>query len=101
VDIAINSRNPLSPAHLTDELYIAYNKLYNLSRRARYLIHEDPKNPDNSEFLTYSKHLEKAIKNLEKLLLFFKTNYGVAFDINKVKCVDLREKYKSDFFIII
>jgi len=57
VDLAINSRNPMSPARLTDDLYLAYNKLFNLSRRARYLIHDDKENTDTKEFLTYSIHL--------------------------------------------
>lgn len=101
VDHAINSRNKTSIARLTDELYLAYNKLHNLSKRARYLINENPDNKENNGFFTYSVHLQKSIRNLDTLLKFFHETYKIDFNKIKVNCIDLKGKYESRFFAIV
>lgn len=87
---ALNPEVPLSLSKFSEENYTAYVKLLNLSRRARYLCHEDPKNTSSSDgYFTYDVHLNKAIKNLDKLLVFMESEYNVSFDKSFIKCLSL------------
>jgi hypothetical protein len=85
---AVNPVNELSLIRLSEQNYLAYRKLYNLSRRARYIFTDEEKlkgQDDKIAYLTYEKHLERSIKNLDKLLVFIKDKYGESFpsiDIN-------------------
>lgn len=92
VNNAINPFLPLSTAKFTEELYTSYMKLQNLSRRARYLCHDDPKNRENKAFLTYDKHFSKSIIHLDKLLEFMSVEYSVNFTIIGIECIELRNK---------
>lgn len=87
---AINPVNELSPIRLSEENYLAYRKLYNLSRRARYICTDEEKlkgQDDKVAYLTFDKHLERSVKNLDKLLVFIQNKYGESFpslDINLI-----------------
>lgn len=77
VNYALNFSNATSPAKLPEDEYIAYTALQSLSRRSRYLVNEkDNKLGSDQAYLTYDKHLAKALRHLNKLLLHFnaKTN---------------------------
>jgi hypothetical protein len=101
VEQAINPFNNLSPYKLNDTDFLAYSKLHNLSRRARYLIHDNMDNRDATECLTYSKHLAKSLKNLDSLLSFFEKNYAYTFNQTTVKCIDLKSNFTSKYFKIV
>lgn len=99
VNNSINPFNQTSLTRLSEERYTSYMKLQNLSRRARYLCHDDPANRDQKAFLTYDKHFSKAIFHLDKLLSFMKQEYSVEFNAIKLQCVELKNR-QFDFFEI-
>lgn len=92
VNNAINPFNQVSATKFSEELYTSYMKLQNLSRRARYLCHDDPKNREEKAFLTYDKHFSKSVFHLEKLINFISTEYSVVFDPINIVCPELRNK---------
>ena len=90
---ALNPEIQLSPSKFSEENYLAYVKLMNLSRRARYLCHDSPNNIDGSKgHMTYDVHLLKAIKNLDKLLIFFETEYKIKFEKSIIKCLAMNQE---------
>lgn len=99
VNNSINPFNPTSITKLTEELYASYMKLQNLSRRSRYLCHDDPKNRDKGAFLTYDKHFSKAITHLDKLLHFISNEYSISFDTTSLNCLELLKKSFAHFTI--
>ena len=84
--------SPTSSCKIPDDIYTAYIKLENLSRRARYLCHDDPSNAlDGSRpFFTYDKHLKKAIQQLDKLLAYFTNSYYENFGITEINCIEIQ-----------
>jgi len=89
---AINPYNNSSLVRIPEEIYLAYVKLEGLSRRSRYLCHDDPKNRDQGYHPTYDKHFAKAIKQLDKILKFFGEKYSVEFGTPVVTCLELTAK---------
>lgn len=90
----------MSPGRIPDEQYKAYIKLQNLSRRARYIVHEDIKLDDGSRaFLTHDAHLKKAFKNLDILLSFFNTLYSLAIPEMNIVCQGLKQTELAFFKI--
>lgn len=89
VENAINPFNTLSPAKLPDDVFLAYQKLHGLSRRSRYLIHEDPKERKEDKFATHDRHFSKSIKKLDIILAFINSTYGSKFEPVGISCVDL------------
>jgi hypothetical protein len=87
VKVALSS--PTSVCRIPDEIYTSYVKLEGLSRRARYLCHEDSINAGNQHF-TYDKHLKKAVKNLDKILIHFDNLYEIGFDRVEISCAELK-----------
>ncbi|MCX6282405.1 MAG: hypothetical protein NTU51_10620 [Bacteroidetes bacterium] len=87
---AINPENTLSVSKLPQEVYLSYKKLQGLSRRSRYLVHDDPANPSSDCFLTYDKHFIKAVKKLDILLDYFITSQNFSVPIIEVKCIGLK-----------
>ena len=66
---AINPAKQL-PSAMTREAYAAYQKLFRLSRRARYLL--DETSADESRVAhTSEKHFAQAIRRLDGLLAYF------------------------------
>lgn len=99
VNNAINPFNPVSTTKFSEELYTSYMKLQNLSRRARYLCHDDPRNRDVRAFLTYDKHFSKSIIHLDRLISFISSEYSVNFTLINLKCIELRNKTLTNFKI--
>ncbi|GAA0874001.1 hypothetical protein GCM10009118_04090 [Wandonia haliotis] len=91
VKFALNPENKLSITKFNEEQYKAYVKLMNLSRRARYLCHENPETIDGEKsFMTYDVHMNKALKNLDILLVYFKSQYNIEFESLPVKCLEVK-----------
>lgn len=93
---ALNPFNLVSVTKFPELEYTAYVKLMNLSRRARYLCHDDPKNKESNGFFTFDKHLDKSIKHLSTILAFIEKSYGEKFDKFTIKCTAFNKK--TDYF---
>lgn len=95
VDTVINPKGD-SPYKLNEPEYLAYEKLKNLSRRSRYMCHDDVKsdNPRHG-FVTEEKHLYKAIKQLDKLVTHFNNKYSLGLGKINISC---KEFSASDKF---
>jgi hypothetical protein len=93
---SINFAASLSPAKMDESEYLAYRKLYNLSRRSRYLCMDadnaKTKTDPNVAYLTYSKHLEKAVNHLEKILKFTEDRYSQSFDQVNLDLIEIKGK---------
>ncbi len=96
---ALNPYHQLSVSKIDLDTYRSYEKLYQLSRRSRYLIKESvDKSLDVQPCtLTYSTHFRKAIYHLDKVLDFIKSTYGESFSQIKLTCVDLNSQTYSHF----
>ena len=86
----INPHNPTAVYKVPEDIYLAYCKLEGLSRRARYLCHEEATaGTEGQTHVTHDKHFAKAVKNLDKILVYFKDQYSVDFGTPTVECLDL------------
>lgn len=82
VDNAINPYNALSLCKLPEEVYTAYSTLYKLSRRSRYLVDlKDHKIASNTGCLIYDKHLGKALKHLDTILIHFNSAFNLSLSV--------------------
>ncbi|MEO0058973.1 MAG: hypothetical protein RLZZ312_620 [Bacteroidota bacterium] len=103
VEEIINPFNQLSVARLNEDVYMSYIKLFQLSRRSRYLLNENFQKSEKMDIqnanFTYGKHLRKAIHHLDIIFIFIKSSYGEQFEIVDIKCLDLTG-LKFDFFRI-
>ena len=101
VDEVINPYNKLSVARLDEDIYTSYTKLFQLSRRSRYLLNENYKKSDIiPASLTHSKHVKKSIHHLQKILGFIKKEYKQDFPQIEVKCVDLKGLKFENFSVV-
>jgi len=92
VDLALNFANKLSPCRLSEANYLSFRKLRNLSRHSRYLINDDPKNTEDGRgYLTYDRHLTKAIKALDDLMKYVNSEYHEDLPKMEIKCEGLSE----------
>lgn len=88
---AINPEASLSITKIPEDEYAAYVSLQMLSRRSRYLVNEKDGNlSSNAPALTYSKHLAKAMRHLDRLIVFFNSTYKQTIPAIKIHCIDLR-----------
>lgn len=98
---SINFSTELSPAKLSQTEYLAYRKLYNLSRRSRYLCMDADNTKSKSDpeiaYITYSKHLGKAINQLEVILNFIKENYSETFEKVELDLIEIKGKSYTFF----
>lgn len=96
VNHALNFATLTSPARLPEEIYISYIALQSLSRRSRYLVNEKDRNLSaDGAFLTYEKHLAKAIGHLDNVLNHFVAQYSIkAFSPVSIRCVGLSQDLK-------
>jgi hypothetical protein len=80
VENALNYANNMSPARISENTYIAYKRLHNLSRRSRYLIHEDAKNrqEERCHFIS-ENHFKKAINRLTEIIEYFNKTYNIEY----------------------
>lgn len=88
---ALNPEVQLSPTKWNEIHYKAYVKLMNLSRRSRYLCHDNTNDSSESCFLTYDVHFIKSLKNLDQLLHFFTTEYEIQFNTSYINCILLNQ----------
>jgi len=87
--------NDLSPAKIDEQAFLAYVKLENLSRRARYLCKDTDSKDDKVKepektFLTHDVHLKKALIKLDLLMGYFATKYGETFDLYNMDCLEIK-----------
>lgn len=77
--------NSTSPFRLDENTCLKYRALENLSRRSRYMCHDDD-SQRNTEvnkaraFLTNEKHLVKAIRYLDELIAVFDEKYELGIE---------------------
>lgn len=91
VNFALNFENRASPASLPESEYLGYTALQALSRRSRYLVSERGNNLNaENAFITYDRHLAKALRHLDKLLIYFSERYKINFQPTKVSCNVIR-----------
>ena len=104
VSHAINPFNPLSVSKVDEETYLSYTKLFQLSRRARYLLNENFDNTSAVDIqpacVTYSKHFKKTVHHLNKIMDFMTTHHGTSFVKRSLKCIDLNNQTFTYFTII-
>ncbi len=86
---AINPHNPLSICKVDIGIYLSYAKIEGLSRRARYLCHDDSKNFSQESHFTHDKHFAKAIRKLDTIISYFAKRYQVNFTPISIACTDL------------
>ncbi|SOS48551.1 conserved hypothetical protein [Tenacibaculum dicentrarchi] len=100
----INPYNQLSVAKLDEQTYLSYNKLFQLSRRSRYLLSENFKKGGIVDIqpacITYDKHFKKAIYHLDIIINYISKNHSVAFKKTKVACVELKGQTFSNFDVV-
>jgi len=91
---ALNPFTTLSLSKLDEQTYLSYNKLFQLSRRSRYLLNENFNKGGvvsiQPACTTYSKHFQKSIYHLDKIIDFISINYGVTFGKIEIKCIDTK-----------
>jgi len=100
----INPYTQLSLAKLDEETYLSYNKLFQLSRRSRYLLNENFQKKGVVDVqpacITYDKHFKKAIYHLDKIITYISTNYPVTFKKTNVSCLELKHLQFTNFVIV-
>lgn len=89
------------PGKVPEEIYTSYGRLEGLSKRSRYLCHQDPANRDNSNHITIPKHFARAIKSLEKILNYFCKLYGISISPPpEIFCDELTKQSQLNIFIL-
>lgn len=91
-DVKLSLFSAMSPAKIPEDIYLAYAKLEMLSRRARYLCSDQEKpNPgdESKAFLSFDKHLRKALLHLDKLLIYLASVYHLTFPKVQLDCIEL------------
>jgi len=101
VNHALNPEVALSTTKWSPEEFKSYIKLFQLSRRARYLVSESEGVIDQGRaFLTYDKHLARAVRHLDVLLVLFCRRYPeVTFKKISIKCIELKKNELKAIFI--
>lgn len=96
----INCEKLLSPSKLNENEYLAYRKLYNLSRRSRYLCKDSDsakKGEQDIAYLTHSIHMEKAVCHLDLLVSYIAKNYKQEFFKIHLDLLEIQKKTLSNF----
>lgn len=97
VDKMINPYHVLSPCKLPDDVYISYEKLSGLSRRARYLINDKLEDQSTDVHFTYDKHFAKSLRHLDLILSFFDSQYKVKLDKYPIHCIPIKASELRNF----
>lgn len=96
-----NAINPFANGvgKLPNEIYVSYGKLEGLSRRSRYLCHQDPTITDTSNHVTIPKHFAKAIKNLDKVINHICNLYNITIQPPpEIHCDELTKQNQLSIF---
>ncbi len=99
VNYALNPDVAISVSKLPHDEYDSYIALQRLSRRSRYLVNEKDME-SSAAFLTYDKHVAKAIRHLDKLITYFASTYKLDLKPIDFSCADLKKTEGLRFFII-
>lgn len=81
----------------SEQNYLAYEKIKNLSRRSRYMCHEEGITDMSHGLTTTDKHLSRALKNLDILLQHFNTLYNITYPPITIVCSSLSSSDKLVF----
>lgn len=96
-----NAINPyrLSPGKIGENEYVAFQSLYNLSRRSRYLVNEKMKNRSTAPHFTYEKHFEKAVRHLDVILGMLKARHNASIQSISIHTPGLSQTEVNHFDI--
>jgi len=97
VNKALNPYEPLSLTKLPEQDYKAYIKLQGLSRRSRYLCHDEAPIQNAQALFTYDRHVAKALRCLNTLLEFMQREYDVQFNTYNLNCIEISNKNYTYF----
>lgn len=99
VDNAINPFSKIPICSLPQEVYTAYSSLYKLSRRSRYLVDlKDNNINSNKGCLIYEKHLGRALKHLDTILIHFAGKFNLELNVfERSLPVDV-QKHRFSYF---
>lgn len=97
---ALNPNNAMSLTKVPENIYLAYVKLQNLSRRSRYLISEEMSNREVQSHLTYDKHFKRAINYLDTLMLFVSETHQEKFESYTMQCMEGKSNNLHFFSIV-
>ncbi len=104
VDNAINPLTITSIYKLSEDLYLNYEKLNNLSRKSRYLCNDDAKlrkKDKERAFFIHDRNFAKAIRNLDSLLSYFDNKYKIGFKKDyKINCKEFTVNTQLNYFTI-
>lgn len=91
----------ISPAKFSEDDYVAFQTLYNLSRRSRYLINENPKYHNSIPFFTHEKHFSKSIRHLDRIIDLMKARHKVHVPEIKVKSLLFKPGELKNFSTVV
>lgn len=75
-----------------ENVYLAYVKLEQLSRRARYLCSEKSGGGNNDNaYLTYELHFARGIRHLDTVLKYFCEEHKINIEKCLLNCNDLKQ----------
>ncbi|MDP2541613.1 hypothetical protein CSC81_09870 [Tenacibaculum discolor] len=101
VEDAINPYATLSVSKLDEDTYKSYKKLFQLSRRSRYLLNENFNKGGIVDIqracLTYDKHFRKSIYHLDIIMNYMSSNYNVNFSKCEIDCIELKNVTLTNF----
>jgi hypothetical protein len=100
VQHAINPFNSIPIAKTDEQVYVAYDKLHRLSRRSRYLVHDDLKNKTENAQFTHTVHFRKAMIHLDTIIGYFITLYKITIPEIEIKCIDLKPNELNHISVI-
>lgn len=81
------------------DIYLCYVKLEGLSRRSRYLCHQDKQVVSYDKHTTYDKHFAKSIKYLDKILEYFMNLHSFQITPSpQVSCPELTKQSQLKVF---
>ncbi|MGB0929956.1 MAG: hypothetical protein ACPGVB_04225 [Chitinophagales bacterium] len=98
---ALNPYNQASPTKIGVDEHILYDKLQNLSKRSRYLCSDSPNNDSPNAHLTYEIHFSRAIRNLDKLMVYFGEKYDIDFDEYQFICREVRNNESFRYWKVL
>jgi hypothetical protein len=88
--LSLNPSSEFSICKIDTLIYDKYILLEKLSRRSRYLCNDI--NPSNNEiaFITTSKHLSKAVKHLNDIIVYFASKHEFKIQKIEITCPRLK-----------
>lgn len=87
-----------SPAQFSEDAFVAYESLFILSRRSRYLY--TAKSESEELKFTYDKHLAKAMRHLDTVMRWMDQKHNIDFKKRDFRCARLKQGELTFFKII-